>query len=119
MNPPVAGMRSSHEGWWDDSLELRSESVVGEGEGVVANLSTRQAAEFMGISPAGFRSFASRSAAAGNPLTVPEQEWPDRRSPQYDEQRLKAALATRPGKGRRPRKGECRDAPYIAHRSAS
>lgn len=72
----------------------------------MAHLSTNQAAELMQISPAGFRSFAARSAAAGRRLTIPEKQWPDKRSPRYDEALLRAALAARPGRGRRPRKAE-------------
>lgn len=58
-------------------------------------LTTRQAADLAGISPAGVRQLARRARAKGVELQAPAEQWPDRRSPRYDRAALEAYLQRR------------------------
>lgn len=63
-------------------------------------LSTAQAAELVGIAPDSFRATMTRLRAQGVDLRVPEDQWPDKRTPLWDAARLRAWIRTRPGSGR-------------------
>lgn len=51
-------------------------------------LSTSQAAALMNVSEAGMRSLARFARNRGIELRAPEDEWLDRRTPMYDEEKL-------------------------------
>lgn len=64
-------------------------------------MSTQEASELLGMSPATFRSAMARARKQGVVLRV---EGPDRRTPMWDIDNMLAWLGDRPGKGnwRRP-----------------
>ncbi len=66
----------------------------------MADLTTAQAAELAGITPASFKREMSRERERGRDYRMPESAWPDRRSPRWDEAAIRAWLASRPGPGR-------------------
>jgi hypothetical protein len=64
----------------------------------VAGLFTTQAARIAGMPESTFRGFASRLRKRSvNPieLRLPESEWPNLRTPLWNEEALRAALAAR------------------------
>lgn len=61
-------------------------------------LSTDEAADLAGVRPSSFRAWASRHP---EDLRLPPERWADRRTPLWDEIRVKAALAARTGQGAR------------------
>lgn len=64
-------------------------------------LTTGQAAARAGVSLSGWRTLAGRALQQGIDLRAPAAEWPDRRTPLYDGERVAEYLAARPGRGRR------------------
>lgn len=68
----------------------------------IRKISTRQAAELAGVAAVSFRSAVHRHrVATGQDLRLPQEHWPDRRTPMYDEKVIKKWIAGRPGSGRR------------------
>lgn len=64
-------------------------------------LTTRQAAEMVGVSQTTFRSLMRTARNAhGLDLRLPEDQWLDRRTPLYDNEAVQTWAATRPGSGR-------------------
>lgn len=64
-------------------------------------LTTAQAAELAGVTPGGFRATANWARKKGVELRAPDDQWPDKRTPMYDKDKLVAWLASRPGRGNR------------------
>ena len=72
----------------------------------IRKLSTRQAAELAGLSVAAFRTAMHRHRADGGvDLRLSTDQWPDLRTPMYDEKSVRKWIADRPGSGQpgRPR----------------
>lgn len=69
------------------------------GEKVLRSLTTNEAAEIAGMSQSAFRGAMTRARAEGVEIRLPENEWPDKRSPRWDEAALREWLAQRPGRG--------------------
>ena len=63
------------------------------------NLTPKQAAKLSGLAPDGFRRAMSRERAAGRDHRAPKDQWPDARTPLWDEASLRAWLESRPGPG--------------------
>lgn len=62
-------------------------------------LTTAQAAALAEVTPAGFRSTMTAERKRGVDLRLPEELWPDKRTPLWDEARLRTWLKSRPGSG--------------------
>lgn len=62
-------------------------------------LTTREAAELAGITPAAFRRLACRARESGFELHARREDWPDGRTPMWCADTLTAYLAGRPGSG--------------------
>ena len=63
------------------------------------HLTTTQAAELSGLTPAGFRRAMNRERTAGRDYRIPADRWPDARTPLWDSDQLRDWLAGRPGRG--------------------
>ena len=63
-------------------------------------LTTAQAAELAGLAQSSFRGEATRAAQKGTDLHAPREVWPDARTPLWDEKKVRAWFASRPGPGR-------------------
>lgn len=59
------------------------------------NLTTKQAAELAGITPASFRREMHRERSRGRDYRAPADAWPDARTPLWDQQAIEAWLAGR------------------------
>ena len=59
------------------------------------NLTTQQAATLAGMTTGVFRAHASRQRAIGNEMRAPRDEWDDGRTPKWDEDKVKAWVASR------------------------
>ena len=66
----------------------------------IRKLSTRDAAALAQMPVATFRSaMRYHRESTGKDLRLPEAEWPNSRTPMYDEKAVRKWLASRPGKG--------------------
>ena len=63
------------------------------------HLTTTQAAKLADMTPASFRSMATRARAEGTELRAPAAVWPDGRTPLWDARAVGRYLAARPGRG--------------------
>lgn len=59
------------------------------------HLSTAQAAELADMSPATFRREVNRALRRGIELKTPASDWPDRRTPRYDAEKVRTWTETR------------------------
>lgn len=60
------------------------------------NLTTKQAADLAGMTQGAFRAQASRQRTLyQNEMRTPPDYWPDKRTPTWDEDKVKAWLASR------------------------
>ncbi|SDP33561.1 hypothetical protein SAMN04515671_3773 [Nakamurella panacisegetis] len=67
----------------------------------IRKLSTREAAALAQMPVTTFRSAMRHyRQSTGQDLRLPETEWPDSRTPMYDEKAVRKWLASRPGRGR-------------------
>jgi len=86
-------------------------TIVGAG---ATTMTTRQSAAVTGLTPAAFRSTASRLRSAGTDLRAPRTTWPDERTVLYDPVIVLDWYINRPGRGYRsdlkntPRSGALR-----------
>lgn len=62
---------------------------------MTTTFTTRQAAEAAGLTPAGFRRQMTREREHGHDMQLPEEEWPDQRTPLWDADQVRAWAATR------------------------
>lgn len=62
-------------------------------------LTTAQAAARLGVTVNGFHSTMAQLRAKGIDLRIPQDQWPDLRTPMWDAARLAAWMKTRPGSG--------------------
>ncbi|WP_116115643.1 hypothetical protein [Austwickia chelonae] len=62
-------------------------------------LTTAQVAELVGVKATSLRGLVSRLRQQGVELQAPKEQWPDKRTPMYDEAVVRAWMDARPGQG--------------------